>query len=378
MNIKDIKYLRKQFNLDRSMLRINDVYSVFINGDTREVLSTQHMPFQMFEEEVQQLLLKNMKKALSGNIDVKLFEKEFNDDFSKDAHYSANLLDSLLHMPKDGFIERCNTLIQKLRVAYTYDKSVAVYFTRATLHKKDNSFDFVICTVNKAETPKEQLVYNHDENIFEYKSHTEPVIKMTTPLDGFMYPVYENEYVNRDKVVYYSSKSNKVNASLITNVLNCHLKLTAKQEKNHFHDILNKLVGGKIKPVELYRIYDNILRRFEAEEDEEFRTLAPSVLEDVLIEVDLDPVEKVDEVYTSILGRNDYRFKVNNIIPDISKKSVNIGNDDTEINIRPDYLENVHQIQTDDGDIYLLIRLNENLSTNGFNIDLEPVEELLK
>ena len=130
--------------------------------------------------------------------------------------------------------------------------------------------------------------------------------------------------------------------------------------------------------MELYRVYDNIMRRFESEEDEDYRTLSPSVLKTVLEESDLTLAKDIEEVYSAVLGRTDYRFKVKNIVPDLSKKSISLGNSDTEINIKPDYLENVHQVQMDDGDIYLLIRLNENVSANGFNIDIEPVQELLK
>lgn len=378
MNIKDLKFLKKQFKQENSLLRINDVYSVYINGDNREILTTEFTYFHMLEEEVQNLLLKNMKKILTGNIDIKIFEKEFNEEMLDDADGSSKVLKNMLQGKKDDFIDHCNTMIKKLLTAYTYDKSVAVYFTRVTLQKKDADFTFVICTINKAEVPKQQFVYNFDNKAFEYQAHTEPVIKMTAPLEGFCYPVYENEFVSFDKVLYYSSKSNKVNANFIFNVLNCDIKLTAKQEKTYFHDILNTMMDGKIKPVQLYSLYDNILRRFELEEDEEYRTVTPSVLSSVLDEINIQPVAEVKEAYTKVLGNANYQFKVSNILPDLQKKSINIGNDDTEINIKPDYLENIHQVQTDNGDMYLLVRLNENLSANGFNIDVEPIEELLK
>ena len=378
MKTSELHYLRKQFRRENSLLRFQDVYSVYINGDTREILSTQYSPFLMLEEDMQGLLLKNAKKILTGKIDVKIFAKEFNDEFAGDGCYASDILGNILGAKKEDFVKQCNTLVQKLLKAYIYDKSMAVCFARATLYRKDGSVDFVFCTLNKAETPKEQLVYNADQGVFEYRPYTEPIVKMTAPLEGFMYPLFEDDSGNRNKILYYSSKSNKVNNTFIVNVLNCRLTLTAKQEKDYFHEILNELVGGKIKPVELYRVYDNIMRRFESEEDEDYRTLSPSVLKTVLEESDLTLAKDIEEVYSAVLGRTDYRFKVKNIVPDLSKKSISLGNSDTEINIKPDYLENVHQVQMDDGDIYLLIRLNENVSANGFNIDIEPVQELLK
>jgi hypothetical protein len=378
MNIKDLKYLKKLFNIEKSTLKINDVYSVFIDSNRHEILSTQFSYFNSMEEEVQDILLKNMKKILSGKIDEKIFVEKFSDEMLDDADGSSKVLTSILKDNKNAFIEHCDVMTNKLLKSYMYEHSTVIYFVRATLIRKSDSCDFVICTINKAEVPKQQFVYNYDEKNFEYKSHTEPVIKMTSPIEGFMFPVLENEVVDREKILYYSSKSNKINTNFVFNVLNCTINLTAKQEKTYFHDILNTAIGGKIKPVQLYNIYDGILKRFEQEEDEEYRTLTPSTLKTVLDENDIKTVVDLNEAYTKVLGNTTYQFKVNNIIPDAGKKSINIGNDNAEIKIRPDYLENVHQVQTDDGDMYLLIRLDENLSANGFNIDMESIEELLK
>jgi hypothetical protein len=378
MNIKDLKYLKKQFNLEKSHLKINDVYSVFIDCNRHEILSTQFSYFSSMEEEVQDILLKNMKKILSGKIDEKVFVEKFNEETLNDANGSSKILNSIIKDNKNVFIEHCNVMANKLLKTYMYENSTVIYFVRATLMRKNDSCDFIICTINKAEVPKQQFVYNYDEKNFEYKSHTEPVIKMTSPIEGFMFPVLENEVTDHDKVLYYSSKSNKINTNFVFNVLNCNINLTAKQERTYFHDILNTVIGGKIKPVQLYNIYDGILKRFEQEEDEEYRTLSLSTLNTVLNKTDIKTVVDLNEAYTKVLGNTNYQFKVSNIIPDVGKKSINIGNDNTEIKIKPDYLENVHQVQTDNGDMYLLIRLNENLSTNGFNIDMESIEELLK
>ena len=311
MNIKDLKYLKKQFKQDKSLLRINDIYSVFINGENREVLTTQFSYFNAMEEEIQDILLKNMKKILSGNIDVNVFEKEFNEEMLDDTEGSSKILKSMVKDNKNAFIEHCNAMVKKLLNTYTYDENTAVYFTRVTLLRKDTSYDFVICTINKAETPKQQVIYNYDEKAFEYKNRSEPIIKMASPIEGFMFPVFENDSIDFDKVLYYSSKSNNINTNFVFNVLNCDIKLTAKQEKTCFHNILNTVIGGKIKPIQLYNLYDNILKRYEQEEDEEYRTLSLSVLNAVLDEIDIKTVVDINEIYTKVLGNTNYQFNIN-------------------------------------------------------------------
>jgi len=378
MNLNDLKYFKKQFKLEKSHLKINEVYSVFIDSNSHEVLTTQFTYFNSMTEELQEILLKNLKKIFSGKIDEKVFAKKFNQEMLEETESSAKILKKIIKDNKNDFVENCNLLANKLVKSYMYENSIVMYFVRVTLMSKNTSFNFIISTINKAEIPKQQLVYNYDEKAFEYKTHTEPVINMASPVEGFMFPVFESNNVDYDKVFYYSSKSNKINTNFVFNVLNCDINLTAKQEKKYFHDILNIVTEGKIKPAQLYNIYDGILKRFEQEEDEKYRTISLSALDTVLRENNIKTVVDLNDAYTKILGNTNYQFKVANIIPDVKKKSINISNDNAEVMIKPDYLENVHQVQTEDGDIYLLIRLNEQLSTNGIDIAIESIEELLK
>ena len=108
MKTSELHYLRKQFRRENSLLRFQDVYSVYINGDTREILSTQYSPFLMLEEDMQRLLLKNAKKILTGKIDVKIFAKEFNDEFAGDGCYASDILGNILGAKKEDFVKQCD------------------------------------------------------------------------------------------------------------------------------------------------------------------------------------------------------------------------------------------------------------------------------
>lgn len=274
-------------------------------------------------------------------------------------------------------MEQCNVLVKKLLKSFIYDSNLTVYFVRFSMSIQNKSIPFVICTVNKVEPLNEQIIYDYNSTKFEFKNLTDPIVKMS-PIEGFMYPLYENGYVSYDKVLYYSSKANKINPFFVSSVLNCHLQLTASQERDSFHKILNEVVEGKIKPIELHKVYSNIMQKFENQQDEEYRTITPSILTDVLESSNVTIKNPINEAYKKILKQENYKFKVKNVIPNISEKSIHIKNSDTEINIRPDCLENVSQVKTNDGDIYLLIRLNENVSAENFDFEVESIEELLK
>lgn len=379
MNKLDLTFMKKQFNSEKGLIQVDGVYTVYINGDSREILSSKFRYFQHFEEDIQELLYKNIKKVYSGNIDVKIFVQEFVEENMDDSDGSFNILSSISEGgKKDTFIKICDSITQKIISSYVYDKSIAVFFYHAYLPTNDGRHDFIICTINKADAGKSQFVYMHNEKNFDYKSQLDPVINMTAPIEGFAYPVYEDRSVNGEKVMYYSSKSNKINGHFVSNVLNCNIKLTAKQEKTYFHSILNSICEGKIAPNLLYNIYDNILKKYYNDDEEEgYKTISLYELDKILKEVGINVKGDLSETYKQILGTSNYNFKVINVVPDISKRSICLENVDAEIKIRPDYLENVKQVESNDGDMYLLIRLNENLSTNGLKIETESLEKVV-
>lgn len=377
MNKNDLKFLKKYFKLEKTTLRINEMLSVYINGDNKDTLTEKIYHFNMMDENMKDIFIKNFKKILTGNLGVKLFEQNFRADVKENDDSTYTCLKEMIEADDtDDFVEYCNNLLNKIKVNYTYKHSIVVHFAKVNLLNNDNTYNFVICTINKVEQGKEQFIYNYNDKDFTSVNQLDPIVNMKSPIDGFMYPVYENEGVNTDKVLNYSSKSNKVNTSLVYNVLDCDIALSAKQEKEYFHAILQEITGGKVKAQVLHDVYQNISDRFENEENEEFRTLNLYTFEKVLSDVNMD-YEKLEDAYKQTIANTKYEFKVDNILPAQNKKSINIVNEDAEIKIKPNCLNNVRQIQNDDGDVFLVVKLNdEDVRANGFNIDTEHADKL--
>src|SRR5690625_3809588 len=77
MNKKDIAAIRKQFKLDNDLLKIHDIYNVYIRQERSDIYHEESHPFEMLEREQQELFLTNFKKVLTGKPDVKLFQVRF-------------------------------------------------------------------------------------------------------------------------------------------------------------------------------------------------------------------------------------------------------------------------------------------------------------
>ncbi|MGZ4162206.1 MAG: DUF4317 family protein, partial [Neobacillus sp.] len=80
MNKKDIANIRKQFKLDNHLMKIREIFNVYVKKETGEIYHQFSQPFQMLEQEAQELFLANFKKVLTGHLDAKLFELKFRRD----------------------------------------------------------------------------------------------------------------------------------------------------------------------------------------------------------------------------------------------------------------------------------------------------------
>src|SRR3954453_813619 len=80
MNKKDIANIRKEFKLDNYRMNILEIFNVYVKKESGEIYHHVSQPFQMLEQEAQELFLTNFKKVLTGNLDTKLFELKFRPD----------------------------------------------------------------------------------------------------------------------------------------------------------------------------------------------------------------------------------------------------------------------------------------------------------
>lgn len=80
MNKKDIANIRKEFKLDNYRMNIREIFNVYVQKESGEIYHQVSQPFQMLEQETQELFLKNFKKVLTGQLDAKLFELKFTRD----------------------------------------------------------------------------------------------------------------------------------------------------------------------------------------------------------------------------------------------------------------------------------------------------------
>lgn len=375
---KDIKLIAKQFkNSDKSILNIKKVFLGFLKGDGSGLISSEIYDWGYFGDDIQDLILVNLKKVFSGKIDEKVFCLDFTKSEITNEDSTYSILENISDSQKDDFKEKCELLCDKITENNLYSDSNIVFIgADCSLFFNTGKKDIFISTICEVAAGKTNLIFKdklkeNEDTHYILQSSLDPIVNLKNPLEGLCYPAINFENIYTQKILYYSKKKNKPNTEFISSYLGCNVTLTAEQEKIFFNSILNEVVGGKMSSRNLYSIYKNLQDTFEEEENDPFieKTDIDSVISDANIKIK----NSIDDAFIKVFGFDNYKFKLKNILPTQDKKSITFTNDDANIQVKPELLKDIKQIQDENGQVFLMVPLIEDASTNGITL---PTEEM--
>src|SRR5690625_8053281 len=68
---------------------------------------------------------------------------------------------------------------------------------------------FILCSLNKTTQPKKELVFDYIEKAFKANSEVDPIINLTTPLTGFLFPAFTDNAADVNHILYNAGKANE-------------------------------------------------------------------------------------------------------------------------------------------------------------------------
>ncbi|MHC1682750.1 MAG: DUF4317 family protein [Clostridiaceae bacterium] len=387
MNKQDLAGIKKEFKLDNTMLSVKEIYNVYLKKDNLSIIHSELEYFESYDSEKQELYLKNFKKILSGALDTKLFELEFVGVENEDN--AQKILFSAVKEDKDAFKEEADKIVQRVAENFRYETDVVITFIKAEYWKGANkrrseeaeesiddnifAFEFMMCSVNKIDFPKKALLFDFVEREFKANSALDAIINLNSPLDGFMFPAFNNNAADVNRVMYYSGKPKEINLSFIEGILNCEFKKTAQEEKEEFVDVLKTLVGDQLAPETLQTIYEKLSTKLEDEDESEAPIVSLNEIKDVLIESGIEDLESLEKAYQEVAADTVPEFKVQNIVPDMNSKSIKINTEDMSLSFAPKELKNIKKVKNKHGNTCLLIELNDDVIIDGFQLSTDEV-----
>ncbi|HSP23028.1 MAG TPA: DUF4317 domain-containing protein [Planococcus sp. (in: firmicutes)] len=396
MNKKDVADIRKRFKLETDLLKIAEIYNVYIQQESSEIFHEEGRSFSLLDREQQELFLDNFKKVLGGKLDAKLFEVKFQPQEEGQADHTQRLLYEGLQAEDAG---EWRTNMQRIALKMVedsqYEKDMVVTFIRGNYFKatrrqpdetgidmRDEVYTtpFILCSMNQTELPKRSLVFDFAEKEFKSSLLADPVIKLASPIGGFLFPCFTENAADIHHILYAASKANKPDFQFIENVLNGNEIMTAEEDKAVFEEIVKAVIGDEVNSRTLAGVYDEINQMLVVEEESDDEDSSASILDTVEVTRVLKAsgvkdvtIEKVERAFQQVVEDRSYEMKASHVVPSYASKSIKISTKVAEIKISPQDLRYVKQVNYN-GKRCILIEVEEDTIIEGFKLLAE--EEL--
>ncbi|EKN62672.1 hypothetical protein BABA_25086 [Neobacillus bataviensis LMG 21833] len=382
MNKKDIANIRKQFKLDNHLMNLREIFNVYVQKESGEIYHHVSQPFQMLEQEAQELFLANFKKVLTGHLDAKLFELKFIRDVEDSTQMF--LFEGLQADTSDDWKEYMLEIVTKMFAHTVYEFDTVVTFIRGEYRKptrKRNmeseeggndevySNEFILCSLNKTDQPKKALTFDYIEK--EFKSHNffDPIINLDSPLSGFLFPAFNDNAADVNHILYCAGKANQPDFGFIEVVLNCEEIITAQEDKDCFDFILKEVIGDEVDSQVISNVYeeiDKLVQENKENEESEMPTLDTRDIERILTVSGVENVEtaKVEHAFKKVVEDEKHEFKASSLVP----KTIKINTKVADVSINPKDLKYVKYI-TYEGKRCLLLEVDEDVIVEGFRLE---------
>src|SRR5690625_2605022 len=245
MNKKDIAAIRRQFKLDNELMHIETIFNVYVQKESGDIYHHVSQPFELLDQEAQELFLVNFKKVLTGQLDTKLFELKF----KKNVEESTQdiLIDGLHATETEDWKEYMLEIVEKMYAHSVYEFDTVVTFITGEYQKPtkqrnpesgeggtDNVYanKFILCSLNKTSLPKTSLVFDYIEKEFKSNTEVDPIINLATPLTGFLFPTFNDNAADVNHILYSAGKANHLDELFVGDILNCEEMTTADEDKD--------------------------------------------------------------------------------------------------------------------------------------------------
>ncbi|MCA0984303.1 DUF4317 domain-containing protein [Halobacillus yeomjeoni] len=381
MDKKDIAGIRRQLKVDNDLLKITDIFNVYIMKESTDIYHHQSQPFEMLDREQQELFMNNFKKVLTGQLDEKLFELKFKRDAEN--HSQLILHKGLLSTDVEDWKQQMLEMTEKMIHENPYEKDVVITFIRAEYNKtmKRQSEEseisdrdavyanpFILCSINQTQEPKKEIQFDYVEKEFKYKIEVDPVIDLKNPMTGFLFPTITDGASDVNHILYSAGKANEPDYRFIDEVLNGEEFMTAKEDKAVFEEVIRDVCGDQLSPSTLANVYGEINRVVEESEDDEPPKLDYKDVERVLTDSgEQVEGEKIKTAFQRVTLEDSYELKASSIVPKYKSKSIKINTKIANISISPQDLQHVRQVNYK-GKRAIMIEVEEDAEIDGFKM----------
>lgn len=273
MNKKEISEIKKQFT--PSHCAITRICGCYVDGEKEKKTQIQERFLTLPEEEMFKYF-DIFRKTLSGTLGKNLVNMEFpseSEDYGGTQAFLMSLKESQLNDPN-----LLNEFYDKVITSYDYGENYLILLIHSVydvpgkttdgLEMEDASdevYDHILCAICPVKLSKPGLSYQAELNEFHDRIR-DWIVEM--PEVGFLFPAFNDRSADIHNILYYTKNPEDLRSGFIDDVLGCVLPMTAKNQKEIFHTLIEDTLGTDCSFDAVKNIHDSLYEIMEEKKEE--------------------------------------------------------------------------------------------------------------
>lgn len=375
MNKKEVAEIKKRFT--KTKCSFTRLCGCYVDAEKQKRLTLKEAFLSLPEEEMFKYI-DIFRKTLSGSIGKTMLNMEFPMEQETKEDGTQRFLMKLLEskLTDDDLL---NEFYDKIISVYNYPENYFIILTHdaydipkitsdgvENFDASEYVYDYILCCICPVKLTKPGLCYNAETN------HIQDRIRdwvVEAPQSGFLFPAFNDRNMDIHNLLYYSKKSDELDAVITEEVLGCQLPLPAKSQKETFNNILEESLGLDCDYEVVKTIHENLNQMLaETSEEPEPLALAKEDMSHLLMKsgVEEKEIETFETRFDETVGEDQCLMAANISSP----KKFEVATPDVKVTVNPQRTDLV-ETKIIDGVPYLMIEINDLVEVNGIQVASE-------
>lgn len=372
MNKKEVAEIKKRFT--KTKCSFTRLCGCYVDAEKQKRLTLKEAFLSLPEEEMFKYI-DIFRKTLSGSIGKTMLNMEFPMEQETKEDGTQRFLMKLLEskLTDDDLL---NEFYDKIISVYNYPENYFIILTHdaydipkitsdgvENFDASEYVYDYILCCICPVKLTKPGLCYNAETN------HIQDRIRdwvVEAPQAGFLFPAFNDRNMDIHNLLYYSKKSDELDAVITEEVLGCQLPLPAKSQKETFNNILEESLGLDCDYEVVKTIHENLNQMLaETSEEPEPLALAKEDMSHLLMKsgVEEKEIETFETRFDETVGEDQCLMAANISSP----KKFEVATPDVKVTVNPQRTDLV-ETKIIDGVPYLMIEINDLVEVNGIQV----------
>lgn len=372
MNKKEVAEIKKRFT--KTKCSFTRLCGCYVDAEKQKRLTLKEAFLSLPEEEMFKYI-DIFRKTLSGSIGKTMLNMEFPMEQETKEDGTQRFLMKLLES-KLTDNDLLNEFYDKIISVYNYPENYFIILTHdaydipkitsdgvENFDASEYVYDYILCCICPVKLTKPGLCYNAETN------HIQDRIRdwvVEAPQSGFLFPAFNDRNMDIHNLLYYSKKSDELDAVITEEVLGCQLPLPAKSQKETFNNILEESLGLDCDYEVVKTIHENLNQMLaETSEEPEPLALAKEDMSHLLMKsgVEEKEIETFEARFDETVGEDQCLMAANISSP----KKFEVATPDVKVTVNPQRTDLV-ETKIIDGVPYLMIEINDLVEVNGIQV----------